>query len=87
MSPSWTAIDLVTAALGAATLVLTGVAVIVAIGAWIGYRNIRRASVQAAETEARRIAEEIAAREMRAFLDKHVEGPDISQGYRDEPSP
>lgn len=87
MSTPWTAVDIVTAALGAATVALAAVAVIVAIVAWIGYRDIRRTALRAAEKEARRIAEEVAAREIRAYLNKSGTpgAPDISAGYQDKP--
>jgi len=52
----WTSIDFVTATLSAATLVLTGVALIVAIGAWWGYRDLKAATLAAAEKEAQRVA-------------------------------
>lgn len=84
MPPPWTAIDLVTAALAAATVVLAAVALGVALFAVWGYRDIRRASVRAAELEARRTAEDVAARQMRAFLDKQGAGTDISSAYEDK---
>lgn len=69
--------------LGAAAVILTGVAIGVAILAFLGYRDIKAAAIRAAKIEGRRVAEDAAAREMRAFLDKQSPSPDISTAYRD----
>ena len=98
MNASLTLIDAVAVALAAATLVVTGVGVFVAILAAWGYRDLRNSAVsraefvahalmkeaiQRAEDEARRVAGDIAAREMRAFLDKQCGDADISAAYQD----
>ncbi len=80
----WSVVDAVTAALAAATVVLTGVGLGVGLLALWGYRDIRRTAVQRAEAEARRVAEAVAAREIGAFLDKQGTGTDISQAYQDQ---
>ncbi len=85
MPTPWTVVDAVTVVLAAATVILTGVAILVAVVAFWGYRDIRKVTVERAEAEARRIAEDVAAREMRAFLDKASTGPDISVAYQDKP--
>jgi hypothetical protein len=55
----WTAVDTMTAIFGAASVILTAVAVIVAIGAWWRYRDIKAASVATAEQEARPAADRL----------------------------
>jgi hypothetical protein len=85
MAAPWTAVDVVTVALGCASLILTALAVFLGVLAIWGYRDIKAASIRAAETEARRVAEDVSAREMRAFLDKQGAGADISAAYQDRP--
>lgn len=72
--------------LGAAAVILTGVAIGVAILAFWGYRDIRAAAIKAAEIEGRRAGEEVAMKEIRAYLDKMAAGEDISAAYRDKQS-
>ncbi len=74
-----------TLTLGAAALILTGVAVVIALIAWWGYRDIKKASVSAAETEARRIAENVANREIAAYMKvSDAANTDISAAYQDQ---
>lgn len=67
-------------------MVLTGVAIGIGALAFWGYRDIRAAAARAAEAEGRRVAEEVAIREIRAYLDKIAAGEDIAAAYRDKPS-
>lgn len=85
MAVPWSVVDVVTVALAAAAVILTGVAIIVGILAFWGYRDIRTMAARRAEAEARRVAVDVAAREMQAFLDKLGAGADISAAYRDPP--
>ena len=71
--------------LGAASIILTGVAIVLGIFAVWGYRDIRAAAIKAAETEGRRAAEDVAMKEIRAYLDKAAGGEDISAAYKDKP--
>lgn len=89
MTAPWTEIDVVTVALGCASLILTALAVFLGVLAIWGYRDIKAGSVRAAKIEATRVAEDIAARTMRAIedkLDNASPGADISTAYQDKPS-
>lgn len=74
-----------TAALGVATVMLGAVALGLGLLAFWGYREMRKAAINAAEREACRTAEDVAARQMQAFLDKQERAPDISQAYEVKP--
>jgi hypothetical protein len=93
----WTAVDAVTIALAAATVVLAGVGVGAAFVAWWGYRDIKAATMASAretlaqaEADARKIAEQVAASEIRAYLDglntpQPSGAEDISTSYQEPP--
>lgn len=87
-------IDAVTIALGAATVALAAVAIGLAVGGWFAYRDIRRKARKAAaaiakataEIEARKTAELVAVREIRAYIEfSGLSAEDLSAAYRDEP--
>lgn len=71
-----TEVDCVTFALGAATIMLAIVAIGVAIGAIFAYKDIKKSAVEAARSEARRTAENVAARQ---FSDKLAAQNDTDQ--------
>lgn len=72
-SLSW--FDIATIALGSATVVLTGLAVILGFAAIFGYKEIKDYLIKAAETKAEAAAKDkaevIAAREIAAWLKSH----------------
>lgn len=54
-------VDIATIVLGAASLIVTAVGVIIAVVALIGYKQIQRAAVKAAEQQATKTAETVAS--------------------------
>ena len=85
MAVSLTVVDAVTFALAAATVSLAVLAIVIGMLAFWGYRDIKAAATRAAKIEAQRVAEEVAIREIRTYLDKVGSGEDISSAYRDKP--
>jgi hypothetical protein len=80
----WTLVDVMTATLGAASVILTAVAILIALGAFLGYRDLKAASMETAEKEARRIAENVAKAEIRAYIGGMADKADISAAYQDK---
>lgn len=97
MNAAWGQVEIVTAVLGAAAIVLAGVGIGIAILAAWGYRDIKAATMASAretlaqaEADARKIAEQVAASEIRAYLDglntpQPSGAEDISTSYQEPP--
>lgn len=85
--PPWTVVDVVTVAFGCATVVLTGVAIGLGVLAWFAYRDIKASLLKIAETTARQVAEDVAGRQLGAYIDRNPEGGEGAvEAYR-EPGP
>ena len=87
-------VDAVTIAFSAATVILAAIAIGLAVAGWFAYRDIRinaRKTAAAiakatAEMEARKVAEVVAVREIRAYIEfSGLSAEDLSAAYRDEP--
>lgn len=81
-----TEIDWVTVAFSAATVILAGVAIIIAVGAYFAYRDIKKAAIRAAVDTAKEIAqktaENISGRQIGA-IGQSLTGDDYARAYSD----
>lgn len=87
MAAPFTVVDAVTIAFGSATVALTCVAIGLGVAAFFAYRDIKASLLKVAETTARQVAEDVAARQLGAYIDRN---PDPSEGAVDayrEPGP
>ncbi len=84
MAAPFTVIDAVTIAFACATVILTGVAIGLAVVAWFAYRDIKASMLKIAESTARDVAADVAARQLGAYIGRHEDESDGAvEAYRE----
>ena len=84
MAAPFTVIDAVTVAFACATVVLTGVAIGLGVVAWFAYRDIKASMLTVAEATARSVAEDVAARQLGAYIGRdRDENEGAVEAYRE----